>query len=51
MKPEVDGEGHEELRIYPEGEKEAKNFKGRNDGIVVTHGEFGCYSKHNGKPM
>lgn len=26
MEPEVGSEGHEELRIYPEGEKEARNF-------------------------
>ena len=40
------------VRIYPEGEREPeKNFNRRSGGDMVTHGECGCYSKHNGKPM
>lgn len=39
------------VRIYPEGGREPENFNRRNGGDMVTHGECGCDSKHNGKPM
>lgn len=42
--------GTRSLEFILKARRKQGTFKGRNGGVTVTRGEFGCYSKHNGKP-